>query len=134
MFGGSAFVPGEIVLPIAPVQNITSIQYYDTAGNLNTLDSSAYIVDTASEPTRIVPVYGVPWPITTWYRPNSVQVSFVAGYPTTSAVPLTTVQGMLLLIGGLYQQREHISDVSLYEVPYAAKVLLQKDSWGGYIH
>lgn len=63
----------------SPLRSVSSIQYLDTAGDLQTLDASRYRVDTYSCPGRITPAYGDSWP-STYMVPNAVIVTYVAGH------------------------------------------------------
>jgi uncharacterized phiE125 gp8 family phage protein len=77
--------PATITLPGSPLVSVDMVKYYDTAGVLQTLSASAYIVDTASAPGRIVPA--TTWP-TTAARINAVEVMYKAGYgPDDTTVP-----------------------------------------------
>lgn len=98
--------PAEIVLPLPPLQSVSSIKYYDTDGNQQTLSSSLYSVDTQSQPGRITPAYGESWPDTRTIN-NAVEVNFVAGYGDAgSDVPMKIRQAMLLYITWGYEDRE----------------------------
>lgn len=130
IYPASVFTPGEIKLPVPPLISVASVQYYDVSGTLQTLSDTAYIVDTSSQPGRIVPVYGVPWPITTYTRPNSVMVTFNAGYASASLFPMTC-QAILMMVAGWYVQREYFTDKALPKVPEAVDALLTMESWGG---
>ncbi len=55
---------GILRLPKPPLQSVTSIKYIDSAGVQQTLSSALYQVDIASEPGRVLPVYGQYWPVT----------------------------------------------------------------------
>jgi uncharacterized phiE125 gp8 family phage protein len=74
--------PCEITLPMAPVTEVTSIQYYDSDNALQSLTSSAYDVDLMSTTARIVPALGYSWPVA-YSRLNAVVVRYVAGYSRT---------------------------------------------------
>lgn len=146
LLGGSALLGGTINstdwnilqratlwLPRPPCQGVTQIQYIDPDGNLQTWDSSLYVVDTIQEPTRILPQYGVPWPLTR-YLANAVQITQVCGYgDTPESVPQTIRQAMLMLIGHWYVHRESVSEGPMAEVPQAVDVLLRTQMWGSYI-
>jgi uncharacterized phiE125 gp8 family phage protein len=54
----------EIYLPFAPLVSVDSVQYYDTAGDLQTLASTYYTVDTDSIPGRLYLAYNQSWPST----------------------------------------------------------------------
>lgn len=95
-------------LPKPPLRSVTSIQYVDDAGTLQTLSSSLYVVDTDGEDGvvgHVRPVYGGEWPITR-DEPNAVRVTFVAGYGGSEDIPLTLRHGMLELISEMYTHRE----------------------------
>jgi len=94
----------EIRLPKPPLQSVTSLQYKDTAGTLQTFDSAYYIVDTVSEPGRIVLAYGQSWP-STYDEIQAVQIRFVCGYGLAAAVPEDIKHAILLKIADLYEHR-----------------------------
>jgi hypothetical protein len=75
-----------IVVPLPPLQSVQSITYVDQDGVLQTLDPTAYLVDTQTEPGEIAPAYGTIWPVTR-AQMNAVTVTFTAGYGTAPAVP-----------------------------------------------
>ena len=72
----------EIKLPRPPLRSVQSITYKDTTGAENTIEPVEYIVDTDSEPARIVPAYDKNWPTSPLYPVNAVKVSYTAGYPS----------------------------------------------------
>jgi hypothetical protein len=116
----------EILFPWPNLRSVASIAYVDTAGANQTLDvSTAILVDTASLPGRIVPVYGTSWPLTRC-QPNAVTITYTAGYGGASEVPVAIKQAMLLVIGDLYRNRESQlvgAGITVSENP-AAKALL----------
>lgn len=73
--------PEVIELPVGPVIQLVDIRYRDAAGDIQTLISSAYQVDTLTYPARIYPAYGTLWPVVRGDA-NSVQVRYYAGYAT----------------------------------------------------
>ena len=96
-----------IRVPFPPLQSVTSIKYYDPAGVLQTIDPANYIVDSASEPARIVPVPGYTWP-TPQYRINAAEITFVVGYGDWTMVPQCIKRWMLLRVGAMYENREEV--------------------------
>lgn len=66
----------------SPLVAVTSIQYYDTGGVLQTLDSAYYRVDTANEPGRITEAYNYSWPSIRNIT-NAVTVTYTSGYGAT---------------------------------------------------
>jgi len=99
----------EIWLPRSPCQSVTSIQYYDTSGVLQTLAPSAYLLDNYSEPACITPVPNTTWPATQNQR-NAVLVTFVAGYGASqSAVPAGLLNWIRRTALTLYENRELVA-------------------------
>ncbi len=68
-----------ICLPHAPLVEVESIDYTDTAGNLQSLDLADYVVNDVITPGIITPKFGRIWPIA---QPEigSVRVTYTAGY------------------------------------------------------
>jgi uncharacterized phiE125 gp8 family phage protein len=115
----------EIELPRPPLQSVTSIIYKDEDGNETTLPSSAYIVDTDSEPGRIVLAHGESWPTGTLFPANPIQITFVAGYGDADDVPEKFKQAIKLLVAHWYEHREAYSDEGLVrQVPVALESLI----------
>jgi len=104
-----------------PISEITSIKYYDTNNDKQTLDSDLYVTDVISEPARIIPASGESWP-DTYDRPNAVEITFTSGYGTTAAsVPKTIQAAMLMLIAHLEANR---GDEGFRTVPKTIDLLL----------
>lgn len=107
------FPTNEILIPLPPLQSVTSIKYDDSSGLEQTLATSEYDVDTASEPGWVVPV-STGWPTGIWDGINVVRIQFVAGYnpsndspPDLAAnIPASLKNCILLHTGLLYAQRE----------------------------
>lgn len=93
--------PTLIRLSMPPVASVTSVKYIDTDGNEQTLAPSQYIVDTVTEPCRIIPAYGVTWP-STREQANAVRVEFVSGYGATEAATPSAIR--LYLLAKLVEQ------------------------------
>ncbi len=72
--------PCELRFDWSPVQSVTWLKYYDVNGTLTTLATSNYWASLDARPPKIIPAYGVTWPITQYGRPESVHVQYVAGY------------------------------------------------------
>lgn len=114
-----------ILVPLPPLQSVTSITYKDSAGTVYTLPTIDYIVDTAEEPGRVVLAYGKTWPSTTLYPAGAITVRFTAGYGAAAAVPQAIKQALLLMIGHWYENREAVAGGTVQrEVPFAVEALL----------
>lgn len=99
---------GIIRLPMAaPLQSVTSVKYYDAAGDLQTLATTVYGVDTLSEPGLIFLKPDQVWPLTQ-ARPGAVQVVYVVGVATVAELRASIVAANLLLVGHRYENREEV--------------------------
>jgi uncharacterized phiE125 gp8 family phage protein len=98
----------EIWLPrAAPLQSVTSIQYYDTAGVQQTLAASVYDVDSICRPARIVRKPGQTWPALQAARLTPrITVTYVVGWTGASLVPERIKQGIRAYVAYLDADRE----------------------------
>jgi uncharacterized phiE125 gp8 family phage protein len=120
----------RITLPKPPFVSITSITYLDESGVLQTMAADAYLLDTHSEPARIMPAYGTCWPATR-NQANAVLIRYVAGYADAASVPQQIKNWMLLRIEMLYANRGSVvTGISIAEVPYVDRLLDRDTVWG----
>lgn len=95
----------SLVLNIAPIQSITHVKYYDSAGVLQTWASTNYVVDTASLPSRLGLAVGSTWPTSLRvFQPGLIRL--IAGYTAATLVPDPLLHAMKLLIGCYSRDRE----------------------------
>jgi uncharacterized phiE125 gp8 family phage protein len=110
LHGKTFSLPGHAIqVERSPLQSVQAITYRDMQGAWQTMPSTDYVVDTTSPVGRIVPVFGVTWPIT---QPQiaSVRVDFTAGYGALAAdVPEGIRQWLLIRVAGLYENREEVA-------------------------
>ena len=104
--------PGEteIYLPVRPVTSITSIVYTLENGSTATMSASDYLLDNNEPEPEITLAYLADWP-TARGEPNSVTITFVAGYATQAAVPQAYKQMMLVDIARRFQDREGLEKI-----------------------
>jgi uncharacterized phiE125 gp8 family phage protein len=95
--------------PLAPLQSVTWIKYYDTSGVQQTLDPARYVVCPSVGRGRIVPAYGTIWP-TAQSRPQAVEVKFVAGYGLAAAVPSEIKARIWNYVAYCYRNRQEIDE------------------------
>lgn len=120
-----------IQIPRPPLQSVASITYVDSNGDTQTWASSNYIVDTASEPGRIVLAYGKTWP-TAREQANAVAVNFVAGW-TSLTMPAAVKQLMYLWVGHWHENREAVNVGNITsEYPLAIDSLTGRLRFGDY--
>lgn len=112
-----------ILLPMSPLQSITSITYLDTAGASQTWSSAYYRVTVSREPGRVVPIYGQSYP-STYPTTDAITVRFVAGYGAATAVPAALKSAMLLLITEWFENRS-LGGVVSDKVGFSFNSLLQ---------
>ncbi len=118
------FPEAEIVLPISPLQSITSIKYYDNNDVQQTWSSGEYTVDTASTPGRVRPASGYDWPSDLRGYNNDIEVIFVAGYgDAASDVPDGVKAAIKLLASNWFENRESNAPINLQPVPMALESL-----------
>ena len=115
--------PTEIRPVRSPLISVTSIQYYDTDGALQTLANTVYDVGTRKEPGRISLAYNQSWP-DTYDQINAVVVTYQAGYVSRAVIPEEIKHAVKLLVGHLYENREAVSPLNMSEVPVGVKSLL----------
>ena len=109
------FPDGDIELPMPPLQSVESIKYTGVDGIEVTWDDENYIVDSDSEPGKIVLAYGKSYLQVSLYPVGAVRIQFTAGYiigeeetPAHLVIPEPIRQAMLLLIGHFYENREAV--------------------------
>jgi uncharacterized phiE125 gp8 family phage protein len=117
-----------IAVPRPPLLTVTSVTYRDEDGNTTTLSASAYRVETAYEPGRIVLKPDVTWPSVTLDTGLPITVRYTCGYGATAgSVPEPLRQGMRLVLGHLYENREAVvvSGFQAVKVPLTVEWLWQ---------
>jgi len=94
---------GKLQSAVAPV-----VTYTDTDESAETLTAATYyLVDTNSEPGRLILRYGMSWPTVTLSPMNPIKIEFVCGYGLTgSTVPPTIIQAIKYLVADTYENRE----------------------------
>jgi uncharacterized phiE125 gp8 family phage protein len=111
-----------IIIPRSPAQSITSVQYVDANGSPQVWSSSNYALDTKSMPSRLLPVYGQPWP-TAQIVANAVTVRFVAGFGSSMPEPIR--HAILLLTAHFNENREPVNVGNIVtSIPMSADALL----------
>ncbi len=86
-------------IPLPPLQAVTAVALHAPDNVRTALETSAYRVDTASEPGRLV--FEMEPPVLR--RFNAVEIAFTAGYG--SAVPAAVKEAVLEIVAELYTHR-----------------------------
>ena len=97
---------GIVHIPRPPLQSVTHLRYTDADGVQATYSANNYLVDTASEPGRLVLAPSCTWPSVTLTTANPIVLRFVAGYTNAASVPAVIRAAILLGVGDIYANRE----------------------------
>lgn len=119
--------PTNGVIPLAsPLQSVTSVKYYDEAGDEQTLATDQYVVRTDSNPGAVLRGYEKIWPtIRSIGIAQPVVVRYVAGHASAAAVPASFKHAMKLLIGHWFRSRESVAIGTIAtELPSSVKSLV----------
>ena len=101
---------GDIILPLAPLTAITSIQYYKTGEvSLETLNSATYAAVADSMPPRITLAENQNWPATQ-SRSGAVTVTYTAGAAAAANVDEQVKLAMRLMIRTWYDRKDGVRE------------------------
>lgn len=117
---------GVIMLPLAPVANVTAVRIKAADGAVTLLHPSTYEIDTAGRPARMVRAPGTVWPQPS-KRANGIEIDFTAGYGAHAAdVPEPMRRALMLMIAHWYEHRDpaEIGDTAA-RIPAAISALLE---------
>jgi len=103
------FYKNYITLAKTPIVSVTHIKTYNDSDEATTFAASKYYVDNAREPGRIVLRKGQTFP-TALRVANAIEVQFIAGYSSVSAIPEAIRIGLLQHIAFLYEHRGDMGD------------------------
>lgn len=116
-----------IELPMPPCTGLTSFVIVDE--DEVATEVTDYLLDTHSEPARLVPKSGASWPTAT-AAPGCIRIRYTAGYDEPGASPLLLPvpklfrYAMLMVLAALYEYRENCTEETLREVPLGAQSLM----------
>ena len=119
------FPAGDLVLPIFPLQSITTIKYYDNNDAQQTWSSALYDVDTAMQPGRVRPVSGEDYPSDVRGYTDDIEITFVAGHGSAASdVPDGLLTLVKLLASNWFENREANTPIALTPVPMSIESLI----------
>jgi uncharacterized phiE125 gp8 family phage protein len=103
---------GLILVPRPPLQSVVSIKYHDAGNDQQTWDPSDYVVTIPEGPKAscgiIRPASNSVFYPSTFCRPDAVEIKAVCGYGASyTNVPPGLRQAMLVLVGEMFERREH---------------------------
>ena len=111
-----------IDLPMPPVVSISHIKTYDDNDTATTFASGNYYVDNARQPARVVLRTGETFP-TALRVANAIEVKYVTGYSSASAVPEPIKFAIYQVLTYLYEHRGDMYEGKT-SLPLTAKKLL----------
>ena len=99
-----------------PLISVDQVSYYDDANTLHVVDPADYFVEETQPVHRLRWASDFAYPCT-YVRSDAVRVDYTAGYAGTaspvadqadaaSGIPASIINGMLLLVGDMYEHRE----------------------------
>lgn len=95
----------EIFLPRAPLQRVSSLQFFDDADTAHAWPNESTFVDTSHEPGRLVLRSGAVWP-SPRRAANGLKITYVGGYGDDAAsVPQPIRLALMELVTAWYQHR-----------------------------
>ena len=117
----------NILLPKPPCVSVQSVAYLNEAGvTVAMVANEDYIVDLESDITSLWPAYGKCWPCVRPNHPAAVTITYTAGYGNTLAtMPDVLLHAIRLQVGAWWKNRESTDTRQQYELPNAAKALLE---------
>ncbi len=126
--------PTPMKLAYPPLDSVTSVKYYDTAGAQQTLTvDDDYQVDDAGEVASIWPGRtNTVWPSTEPERINAVEVRFVAGYGEAADIPERYKHAIKELVAEWYDRRLPASSCKVVKLPFHLQAILNSakvSSW-----
>lgn len=116
-----AFPADAVELEGGAVEAIQSVTYVDDQGDLQTVNPSAYTLDSYSTPNWLLPAFGGEgWPSTLPVA-NAVKIRYQVG---GGLLPASIRAALLLMVGHFYSNREEVSTVQTYRMPMGVGALL----------
>ena len=94
-------------MPFGNLQSVTAVKYTDEDNDQSTLAATEYIVDTVSDPGRVMLGVNKEWPNDTLYPVNPIEIEFVCGYGVDpNFMPEVLKVAAMIMIGDMYTNRE----------------------------
>lgn len=123
------FPAGRVIeLPNPPLRAVVAVSSNSTVGDNVVLDPSAYAVDSASRPGRLILRAGSGWPVCNSV-PSAVTIDFDAGYEDAIDVPPTLILAIKMLAAYWFENREAATDRRIDTIPLGVANLLALQSF-----
>lgn len=98
-----------VEIPLPPLVSVEEIAVTDASGIRTVLGTTAYRVDTASEPGRVIFAHRPP----SLRARDGVEITFTAGYGDASAVPVPVKEAILEIVADLHAHRGDADPVGI---------------------
>jgi len=118
----------EFRFPVGPLVSIASVEYIDSNGDLQTLDESAYVADTANDAFRMV-TWSTPSVADRW---DAVAINYTIGKANTqSEVNPLAKSAILLMVGYYFENRDMLVNDGVHRLEAYEKIcrLLHRSSY-----
>ena len=124
--------PGWVKLKMSPFIALTSVQYYDDAGALQTATLSDFETRLDGDFVICKPKEGFEWPAAD-ARQDAIKITYTAGYGAAADVPETVKGAILLAVGHWYDCRASATDANLTEIQLGVDRLIgaERVKWYG---
>ena len=127
-------VVGEILLPKAPVIDVTEVRYVDVVGDEQVLAATDYDLYADDLPARLAPAFGLYWPVA-WITRHAVRVTYRAGYGAAADVDPLAKQAVLLLAAAWNEfAEEMIAGTIITTIPIGAARIIANYQIGDPLH
>jgi uncharacterized phiE125 gp8 family phage protein len=111
-------------LPLAPVQSIQSIEYYDADNEVQQYDEASYILFADVDGAKIEIAETATFP-TVYDRPDAVTITFRAGYgDSASDIPKPIVRAIRLLVAHWFDNPTASTAGAMSTTPHSIDALL----------
>ncbi len=122
---------GVIRLWRPPVQSVTSVQYYDADGALQTVPDTDYVAVLDVSPPVIVPAPGKNW-AGSLRAFSAVRVTYIAGYGNAAAVAANAADLVGLIMGLVavdYENRDGMTSQAMQQRNRLVAALQARHGW-----
>lgn len=114
----------DVTLVMGPFQSLTSVEFYDTEGTLQTATLSDFEVHRRGDYRICRPKKGASWPAAD-DREDAVKITYVAGFGNAATdIPPGILQAVRLVAAHFYENREATTDLRLAPLPLGVEDLL----------
>lgn len=116
-----------IKIPYGPISAVTTVKYYDAAASQITWDAGQYWTDLKPIWAWVVPRDGVTFPDLQAGRIAPIEIEYVAGYASASAIPDDFKTAIKALVAHWYRTREPVQGATgaRFKVPVHLGLLMR---------